>query len=68
MFKKIEIIGFLIPSNSKVVFQKFVLDGRELSTEETEVHQNKFIDDVVRGSLSNIFNEGKINKFLKNSF
>ena len=68
LFKKIEIIGFLIPSNSKVVFQKFVLDGRELSTKETEVHQNKFIDDVVRGSLSNIFNEGKINKFLKNSF
>lgn len=68
LFKKIEIIGFLIPSNSKVVFQKFVLDGRELSIEETEVHQNKFKDDVVRGSLSNIFNEGKINKFLKNSF
>ena len=66
--KKVEIIGFLIPSNSKVIFQKFILDGNELSTKETKVYQSKFEDEVVQDSLANIFNESRMNRFLENLF
>ena len=66
--KKVEIIGFLIPSNSKVIFQKFILDGNKLSTKETKVYQSKFEDEVVQDSLANIFNENRINRFLENLF
>jgi len=66
--KKIEIKGFLIPSNTKVIFQKFILDGNELSVEETTKLQKKFENKVVQDSLANIFNKSKTNKFLKNLF
>ena len=66
MFKKIEIAGFLTPSNSKVIFQKFAINGSVLSIEKTKEYQNKFRDEIVWDSLPNIFNEKKINKFLKN--
>jgi hypothetical protein len=66
--KKIEIKGFLIPSSTKVIFQKFILDGNELSVEETTKLQKKFENKVVQDSLANIFNKSKTNKFLKNLF
>jgi hypothetical protein len=66
VFKKIEIAGFLTPSNSKAIFKKFVLNGSVLSIKKTKEYQNKFRDEIVQDSLLNIFNEKKINKFLKN--
>ena len=66
--KKIKIIGFLIPSNSKVIFEKFFIDGNELSIEKTKEYQNEFKDIVIQDSLGNIFDEAKIKKFFKNSF
>jgi hypothetical protein len=64
--KKIEIIGFLIPSNSKVIFKKILLDGIQLSTEKTKEYENKFQNNVIKNSSANIFNENKINKYFKN--
>ena len=61
-----EIIGFLIPSNSKVIFKKILLDGIQLSTEKTKEYENKFQNNVIKNSSANIFNENKINKYFKN--
>ena len=57
-------MGFLIPSISKVIFQKIVLNGSELSIKKIKEYENKYEDEVVQNYLFNIFNEQKINKFL----
>jgi hypothetical protein len=64
LIKKIKIMGFLIPSNSKVIFQKILLNGSELSIKKTKEYENKFEDEVVQNYFFNIFYERKINKFL----
>ncbi|MDB9761028.1 hypothetical protein OAB59_03595, partial [Pelagibacteraceae bacterium] len=66
--KKIEIVGLLTPSNSKVVFKKFLLDGNELSVDRTKEYENEFQDIVIKGSLSNMFNEDNLNRYIKNLF
>ena len=66
--KKIEIIGFLIPSSTKVIFEKFLIEGNSLSAKKIKEYENKFDDDVIRNSLGNIFNESKIDKYFKDIF
>jgi len=68
LFKKIEITGHLIPSNSKVIFDKFLLDENELSVEKTKEYEKIFEDEFIENSLVNIFNKKKINKFFNNLF
>jgi len=64
--KKIKIIGFLTLSNSKIFFEKFLLDGNKLSVKKTKKYENKFQNELIRDSLSNIFNEDKMERFFKN--
>ena len=66
--KRIEIIGFLIPTSSKIVFDKFLINGTKLSTEKTKEYENDFKETIIQNSLTNIFNENKINKYFKNLF
>ena len=66
--KKIEINGLIIPSSSKVVFEKFLIDDNEISLKRTKQYEDKFKDQLIQNYLGNIFNEGKINKYLKNLF
>ena len=66
--KKIEIIGFLVPSNSKVIFEKILLNGIEMTITKTKEYENKLENKLIKGSLVNILNEGEIDKFLKNLF
>ena len=61
--RNIKIIGFLIPFNSSVTFEKIFLDGKELSVETTKKHTNEFKNKIIQGSLGNIFNEAKIKKY-----
>jgi hypothetical protein len=63
--KKIEIIGFMIPSNSKIVFESISIDGSKISPKKTKDYQKQFQSDLIQGTLANIFNEIKINRFLR---
>jgi hypothetical protein len=66
--KKIEIIGFLIPSNSKVIFEKFLINGNELPVEKVKEYENRLEIEIAQDSLAIIFNENKIKKFFKKLF
>jgi hypothetical protein len=66
--RKIEVRGLIIPASSRVVFEKFLLDDNEISTKKTKEHEDKFKDELIQNYLGNIFNESKINKYLKNLF
>jgi len=66
--KRIEIIGFLVPGSSKIIFDKFLIDGIELSTEKIKEYENDFKETLIQNSLANIFNEYKINKYFRNLF
>tara|TARA_B110000305_G_C19375014_1_gene606489 strand:+ start:83 stop:1411 length:1329 start_codon:yes stop_codon:yes gene_type:complete len=68
LLKKVEISGFVIPFSSKVIFQKFLIDGGNLSVDKIKEHENKFEDDLVQNYLGNIFNERKMNKYFKDIF
>ena len=63
--KKIEIIGFMIPSNSKIVFESISIDGSKISPKKTKDYQKQFQSDLIQGTLANIFNEIKINRFFR---
>ena len=56
------------PSNSKIIFEKFSLDGIELSAKKTKEYEDEFEDKVIQDSLANIFKEEKINAYFKNLF
>jgi len=64
--KKIEIIGFLIPSTAQITFEKFLLNEKVLQAKKTKEYENKFQNRVITNSLANIFNQNKINKYFKN--
>ena len=64
----VKINGFLIPSNSKVIFEKLTIDGKELSNKKIKDFENKFSDNVIQNSLVNIFQKNKIDKYFKNLF
>ena len=66
--KKIEILGIIFPSSSRVVFESILLDGSELSEKKIKEYENKFKDELIQDSMTNIFNESKIDKYLKNLF
>ena len=66
--KKIEIKGFIIPSNSKVIFKNFLIDGNKLSTQKTKEYENKFKEELIQDHLGNIFSEKKMDRYLKNLF
>ena len=61
--KHIRITGLIIPSNSKVIFEKFYINDNKLSVEKIEDYENKFKEEVIQKSLKNIFNENKLNKY-----
>ena len=64
--KSIKLSGFLIPSSSKVTFEKIIF-GEEIFTEKKiENYEKKFKSEVNNNSIINIFNETKINNFFKN--
>ena len=65
---RIEITGVLIPSNSKVIFEKFMINGTKLSVKKTKEYESEFKDKIIQNSLANIFSEKKIDKYLKNLF
>ena len=60
--------GFLIPSKSNIVFEEFIIDKIKLSDKKIKEYEIKFKKEIVRGSLNNIFNENKINKYFSSLF
>jgi len=64
--KQIKILGFIIPSNSKIIFEKMSLDNNEYSTEEIKNYEKQFANEVIQNSLKNIFNDSKLNQYFKN--
>jgi hypothetical protein len=62
---RIEIKGYIVPSNEKVVFQKFLLNNSLIPVGKTKDYEDKFKKEVVQKSLINIFNEKKLNKYFK---
>ena len=65
--KKLKVSGFIIPSTSKVVFQKLLFDNEDYKEKKIKNAEKKFKNEVIQKSLSNIFNNSKINNFF-NSF
>lgn len=64
--KDINIIGYLIPLSSKVIFDQIIF-GKEIFTEKkTKEYEKKFKNQIINNSLGNIFNETKIINFLEN--
>ena len=64
--KEIKISGFIVPSTSKVVFEKLLFDNEDYKKEKIKNIEEKFKIEVIQKSLSNIFNEVKINNFFNN--
>jgi len=62
------VIGFLIPSSSRIIFENFFLNGKKVSSEESAKYQNRIEDELIQNSLGNIFNESKMDKYFKNLF
>ena len=61
----LEISGYVTPLNSKVNFEKIIFD-KEIFTEKKIIsYEEKFKNEVISNSLSNIFNEKKIKNFFK---
>ena len=65
--KELKVSGFIIPSTSKVVFQKLLFDNEDYKEKKIKNAEKKFKNEVIQKSLSNIFNNSKINNFF-NSF
>jgi hypothetical protein len=66
--KNIRIIGLLVPSSSKVIFEKILIEGKEQSAKKTKEYENIFKDKFIQGYSGNFFNEDKIDKYLKDLF
>jgi hypothetical protein len=64
--KALKISGFIVPSTSKVVFEKILFDKEDYKEEKIRNSEEKFNNEVVQKSLSNIFNDSKINNFFNN--
>ena len=60
--------GFLIPSNSNIIFEEFSINGIELSAKKVKEYENKFEDELIQNYLGNIFSENKIDKYFKSLF
>jgi hypothetical protein len=64
--KNIKVSGFLIPSSSQVIFKKIIVNKKILSKERIKNYEEKFKNEVIENSLSNIFNKSNIDNFFKN--
>ena len=63
--KDIEISGFLTPLSSKVIFEKIAIKKETLTTKQIKNYEKKFNYELIDNSISNIFNEKKMNNFFK---
>jgi len=66
--KELKISGFMIPSSSKIIFEKILFDKKIFTVKKIREYENKFKSEVINNSLNNIFNEKKINNFFKKNF
>ena len=64
--KELKISGFMIPSSSKIIFEKMIFDKKDYTEEQINNYEVKFMDEVVQKSLSHIFNISKMNNFFNN--
>jgi hypothetical protein len=64
--KKISISGFLTPSSSKIKFDEIVFKKKVFKKNELKEYEEKFENEIINGSIVNIFNKIKINNFFKN--
>jgi hypothetical protein len=64
--KEIKISGFMVPSISRVFFEKLSINDEDYKKEEIKIFESKFKNEITKESLSNIFNEKKINNFFNN--
>ena len=64
--KELKISGFITPSSSKVTFEQVLLDKDIFTAEKIKNYEEKFKNEVINSSLSNIFSDTKINNFFKN--
>jgi len=67
-YNEIKISGFLIPLKSKVVFEKLSYNNKNYSGEQIKNYQEKFENEIVLDSISNIFDELKLNRYFKKYF
>ena len=61
----IEIIGYLIPFESKIIFNQISLDNVEYSIDQIEELETKFNKEVIEKSLDNLFEKAKLDNFFK---
>ena len=61
----IEIIGYLIPFESKIIFYQISLDNVEYSIDQVEELETKFNKEVIEKSLDNLFEKAKLDNFFK---
>jgi len=64
--QELKISGFIVPSTSKVVFERLLFDKKDYTGEKIKNFEEKFKNEVIQKSLSNIFNHSKINNFFNN--
>ena len=64
--KELKISGFIIPSASKVTFEKMLLNNKDYAAEKIKNYEKKFENEVIQNLLSNIFNDSKMSDFFKN--
>ena len=63
--KKIYISGSLVPSSSKVNFEKIIFKNKIFTKGKVKKYEKKFKNEVIQNSSINIFNEIKINNFFE---
>ena len=63
--KKINIFGYIIPSSTKVKFEKIIFGKKILTEVKVKNYEKKFNNEIILNTLSNIFDEIKINNFFK---
>ena len=64
--KELKVSGFVIPSTSRIVFEKISLDNEAYTQKEIISFEKKFKKEVTQKSLSSIFDETKMNNFFNN--
>jgi len=64
--KELKISGFIIPSVSKVTFEKMSLNNEDYAAKKIKNYEKKFENEVIQNLLSNIFNDSKMSDFFKN--
>jgi len=64
--RNLKMSGYVTPSTSKVTFSKIIFDEENFTEKKINNYEEKFKNEVIDGSLSNIFNEKKIKNFFKN--